>query len=104
MQSDQLGCMIQNHHLTHKQATLVYNLVFISSLKYGLPLTSLSYVQINKIQKYAIDKFVSAMGIDHSTHRALIYGPSEYGGAWNPPSLYIDFGDEARNNYQPLKG
>jgi hypothetical protein len=27
-----------------------------------------------------VDKFISAMGIDHSTHQALIYGPSEYGG------------------------
>jgi hypothetical protein len=72
--------MIKNHQLTHKQATLAYNLVYISSLKYGLPSTALSYNQINKIQRYAVDKFISAMGIDHSTHRALIYGPSEYGG------------------------
>jgi hypothetical protein len=30
--------------------------------------------------RYAVDKFISAMGIDHSTHRALMYGPSVYGG------------------------
>jgi hypothetical protein len=40
---------------------------------------SLSFEQINMINKYAVDKFVLAMGIDHSTHRALIYGPSKYG-------------------------
>jgi hypothetical protein len=72
--------MIKNHYLTHKQATLTYNLVYISSLKYGLPSTDLSYDQINKIQRYAVDKFISSKGIDHSTHRVLIYGPSEYGG------------------------
>jgi hypothetical protein len=72
--------MIKNYKLTHKQGTLAYNLVYISSLKYGLPSTSLSYDQINKIHRYAVDKFLSVMGIDHSTHRALIYGPTEYGG------------------------
>jgi hypothetical protein len=72
--------MIKNYGLTNKQAKLAYNLVYIASLKYGLPSTSLSYNQITAIQRYAADKFISAMGIDHSTHRALIYGPSEYGG------------------------
>jgi hypothetical protein len=79
-QSDQLAHMIKSHHLTHKQATLAYNLVDIPSLKYGLPSTSLSYKQITDIHRFAVDKFLSAMGIDHSTHRSLIYGPSEYGG------------------------
>jgi hypothetical protein len=78
--SDLLAYMIKNHHLTHKQATLAYNLVYISSLKYGLPSTSVSYNQITKLHRYAVDKFIAAMGIDHSTHRALIYGPTEYGG------------------------
>jgi hypothetical protein len=66
--SDSLANMIKNYGLTHKQATLAYNLVCISSLKYGLPSTSLSYQQITKIHKYAVNKFLSAMGIDHSTH------------------------------------
>jgi hypothetical protein len=70
----------KNYGLTNKQATLAYNLVYISSLKYGLTSTSLLYQQITKIHRYAVDKFISAMGIDHSTHHALIYGPLEYGG------------------------
>jgi hypothetical protein len=78
--SDAFANMIKNYGLTHKQAMLAYNLVYISSLKYGLPSTSLSYTQITKIHRYAVDKFISAMGMDRSTHRALIHGPSEYGG------------------------
>jgi hypothetical protein len=74
------GNMIRNYWLTNIQGTLAYNLVYIASLKYGLPSTSLSYEQIDKFHRYTVDKFISAMGIDHSTHRALIYGPSEYGG------------------------
>jgi hypothetical protein len=46
--SDSLAYMIKNYGLTHKQATLAYNLVYISSLKYGLPSTSLSYQQLSK--------------------------------------------------------
>jgi hypothetical protein len=72
--------MIRNYGLTHKQATLAYNLVYIASLKYRLPSTALSYQQITEIHRYAVDKFISAMGINHSIHRALIYGPMEYGG------------------------
>jgi hypothetical protein len=73
--------MIQNYGLTHKQASLAYNLVYKSSLKYRLPSTSLSYyAQITEIHQYAVEKFISAMGINHSTHCALIYGPVEYGG------------------------
>jgi hypothetical protein len=72
--------MIKNYQLTHKQATLAYNLVYIPSLKYGLPVTSLSFQQIDEIHRYVVDKFLSAMGNDHSMHRSLIYGPTEYGG------------------------
>jgi hypothetical protein len=75
-----LANMIKNYRLTNKQGTLATNHVYIASLKFGLPTTSLSYKQIDEIHRYTVDKFISAMGIDHSTHRALIYGPSEYGG------------------------
>jgi hypothetical protein len=78
--SDTMAHTIKNYGLTHKQAILAYNLVPISSLKYGLPSTTLSYNQITEIHRHAVDKFISAMGIDHSTHRALIYGPAEYKG------------------------
>jgi hypothetical protein len=66
--------------LTHKQATLANNLVYIPLLKYGLPATLLSSQQIDEIHRVAVDKFLSEMGIDHSTHQSLIYGPTEYGG------------------------
>jgi hypothetical protein len=75
-----LANMIKNYSLTNRQATLAYNLVYISLLKYGLPSNSLSYQQITKIHFYAVDKFKSAIGIGHNTHRALIYGSTEYGG------------------------
>jgi hypothetical protein len=78
--SDALVNMIRHYRLTHKQARLAYILIYIASLKYRLPSTSLSYAQITEIHHYVVDKFISAMGIYHSTHHALIYGPTEYWG------------------------
>jgi hypothetical protein len=78
--SNQLANMIKSYKLTRKQATWAYNLVYISPLKYRLPSKSLCYKQITEIHCFKVNKFISAMGIDHSTHRSLIYGPTEYGG------------------------
>jgi 23S rRNA maturation-related 3'-5' exoribonuclease YhaM len=47
--SNALANMIKNYRLTNKQAT-----VYISSSKYGLPSTSLSYQQITNIHRGSI--------------------------------------------------
>jgi hypothetical protein len=78
--SDILGNQILRASLTRYQVYLSYNIVYLPSLKYGLPSTSLSFCQIDDIHKFAVDKFLSGMGYDPSTPRALIYGPSEFGG------------------------
>jgi hypothetical protein len=78
--SDGYGNLVKNSPLNHRQGALAYHLVYISSLKYGLPSASLSWSQIDQIHKYAVDKFLSVMGYDHSTHRALVYRPAEFGG------------------------
>jgi hypothetical protein len=56
------------------------NMVYFPSLTYGLPSTSLTFNQLTSIQRYAIEKFISGMGIYQSTPRSLIYGPEEFGG------------------------
>jgi hypothetical protein len=50
-------------------------------MKYGLPATAIPYKTIEEIQRYAVEKFLSPMGYDHSTHRTLIFGPKDYGEA-----------------------
>jgi hypothetical protein len=77
---DIVGNRILRAPLTHYHVYLAYNIVFLPSLKYGLPSTTLSFRQIEDIHKYAVDKFLSGMGYDRSTPRALIYSPSEFGG------------------------
>jgi hypothetical protein len=78
--SDVYGNLVKNSPLNHRQGALAYHLVYLSSLKYGLPSVSLTFTNIDQIHKYAVDKFLSVMGYDHNTHRALVYRPAEYGG------------------------
>jgi hypothetical protein len=66
--------------LTQYQVHLSYNIVYLPSLKYGLPSTSLSFKQTDNKHKFAVDKFLSGMDYDRSTARALIYGPPEFRG------------------------
>lgn len=35
---------------------------------------------IDYIQRFAVDKFVSAIGYDHTISRAILFGPEEFGG------------------------
>jgi hypothetical protein len=71
--SEAMAQMIRTYGLTHKQARLAYDLEYISSAIYISPSNKLSYNQITQIHRYAVEKFISAMGIDHSTHCAIIY-------------------------------
>jgi hypothetical protein len=36
--------------------------------------------EIDEIQKFTIDKFLSIIGYDHSIHRLIVFGPKEFGG------------------------
>jgi hypothetical protein len=78
--SDQFGFQIKNCKLSRKQIIMAFNMMYFPAMKYGLPAASFSLENIERIQKYTIDKFLSAMGYDHSTPRDLIFGPEEYGG------------------------
>lgn len=87
--SDKYGYMLKNATLSRKQANMAYRSVYIPSLKYSLPACSLSLNYIGYIQNFTLDKFLPFMGYKHGTHRALIHGPSELGGA-NIPHLYTE--------------
>ena len=82
--SDKYANAIKNGKLTRKQARMAYKTIYIPSLQYGLPACSLSENNIDYIQRYSVDKFLSAMGIDHSTPREIVFGPQEFGGLGLP--------------------
>lgn len=87
--SDKFGYSLKNASLTRKQAKMAYKMVYIPSLKYGLPACSLKPKQIDNIQNFTIDKFLLFMGFEHGSKQFLIHGPSEMGGA-NIPHLYTE--------------
>jgi hypothetical protein len=75
-----VGYQIKHARLNRKQARQKYNAIYILSMKYCLPATAFTCKTIESIQGYTIDKFLSAIGYDRSTHRALVFGPLVYGG------------------------
>jgi hypothetical protein len=84
IKSEAFGRKVQKASLSRKQANMAYKMVYIPSLKYGLPACSLTLDNINYIQNSALDKFLPAMGYEHGTPRALIHGPQEMGGVEIP--------------------
>ena len=78
--SDKYGLAVKKAKFQRKQAGMCYNTIYIPSIKYGLPATSLDIEDIDYIQRFAVDKFVSAIGYDHIISRAILFGPEEFGG------------------------
>jgi hypothetical protein len=80
---------LNNVNMTRKQANMAYKMIYIPSMKYGLPACSLSFNKIESIQNSTLDKFLPYMGFDHGSPRALIHGPIEMGGV-EIPHLYTE--------------
>jgi hypothetical protein len=78
--SDLFASQIKNCNLTRKQIMMAFNMMYIPSMKYSLPATSLTLENMEQIQNYAINKFLPAIGYDRSTPRDSIFGPDEVGG------------------------
>jgi hypothetical protein len=76
---------------------MAYKMVYIPSMKYGLPACSLTLDKINYIQNYTLDKFRPAMGFDHGSPRATIHGPQENGRRLNTQFIQGDDGYKNRN-------
>jgi hypothetical protein len=63
---------------------MTYKMIYIPSMKYGLPACSLTLQENNLIKKSTLDKFLPYMGYEHGSPRALIHGPLEMGGCEIP--------------------
>jgi hypothetical protein len=78
--SDMIGYIVKNSGLSWKDIQTSYNMIYMSSMRYSLSATSLSYETCDNIQKYAITQLLPAMGYKWSIPRAVVYGPAGYGG------------------------
>jgi hypothetical protein len=87
--SRQFGKKLHNTSLTRKQANMAYKMIYIPSMRYGLPACSLSCAEIDSIQKSTLDKFLPFMGFEHGSPRPLVHGTQEMGG-YEIPHLYTE--------------
>jgi hypothetical protein len=62
------------------KAKLLYSSRYLPSMKYSLPLTTLSRKQVDQIQPRPTKAILSSLGINRMFQRAVAFGPPQYGG------------------------
>lgn len=79
------------HHakMSRTQAKMAYNSIYIPSMLYSIPATNLSEAELNIIQRKATNRFLSACGFEKGFPRAVVHGPTAYGGL-GMPHLYTE--------------
>jgi hypothetical protein len=66
--------------LSRYQATLAYNCMYMPMLLYCTPACNLTDKQVNMPQNTVVNVMLPATGYCRSTPKAIVYGPSRYGG------------------------
>ena len=79
-QSQHLGRQLYRSPLSHYESTLVYKLYYIPKMRYPLSITTCSQKQCNDIQSQFYRHCLPKMGINRHTPKALLFGPTSYGG------------------------
>ena len=79
-QSQHLGRQLYRSPLSHYESTLVYKLYYIPKMRYPLSITTFSQKQCNAIQSQFYRHCLPKMGINRHTPKALLFGPTSYGG------------------------
>jgi hypothetical protein len=77
--------------MTHDEAWTFYFACYLPSIGYPLASLSLTYQQLDRVQRRAMTIMVAKCGYNRNTKRAIIYGPLCYGGA-NFRHLYVQQG------------
>jgi hypothetical protein len=78
---------------TPLEAKLFYDTIVIPKLGYPLPQSHLSSKQLRAVQTSVLPLVLSKSGFNRNTHRAVIHGPCEYGGAgFVPLSVHAGVG------------
>jgi len=54
--------------------------VFLLSALYSFPTNSISAKSLNKLDSQTIRMFLPKMGLNQNTAKAIMHGPSKYGG------------------------
>ena len=78
-------------YLTPSEAWTYYYACYLPSIGYPLPCSSLTYAQLDRVQRTAMTIIVARCGYNRNTKREIVYGPMSYGGA-NFRHLYMHQG------------
>ena len=71
---------IKRGHLNREEAHRAYHSIYIPGLTYSLGITCLNRKEATSVQKRAIGPILASMGVNRNMHRAVVYGPTGYGG------------------------
>jgi hypothetical protein len=78
--STNMGNLVFSGQLNRRQARLAHNMVYIPSMLYSLPAMSIQEEETYSIQQKANTKFLQVCGLAKSFPRAVVYGPTKFGG------------------------
>ena len=79
--SDGITSFLWETPLTRIEAWTYYTSCYLPSVCYPLTGSFMSQAQLDKIQRKAMSIIIPRCGFNRTTHRAIIYGPREMGGA-----------------------
>jgi hypothetical protein len=78
--SNKIALQIAKGQLNTRQAKLAYSCCYIPSMIYSLTAVSLTMKQLDQIQQKATTQLTRASGYEISFPKAVIHGPTEFGG------------------------
>jgi hypothetical protein len=74
-----------------KEAVVAYRSYYRPKFEYPLPVTTMSKMQLESIERPSINALLSKMGYNRNFPRAIVFGPVQYGGL-GLKSLYFQQG------------
>jgi hypothetical protein len=78
--SEQFCYQIESSKLNKRQERRAFSSCYIPTMMYSLPTTNLTKEQLFKILAQALPKFLQLCGYERNFPRAVVHGPSTYGG------------------------
>lgn len=87
--SKNMSSIVSTSGLFPYQADVAILMIYTPAMLYSLPAVNLSEKALDKIQYKALESFVPALGYNKGFSRAVMLGPSDYGGA-AIPHLYTE--------------
>ncbi|KAI2512752.1 hypothetical protein MHU86_1540 [Fragilaria crotonensis] len=79
--SDESTAFLWKCQMTPLETWTYYYACYLPSVGYPLACSSLTYAQLDRVQRSAMQIIIAKCGYNRHTKREILYGPLEYGGA-----------------------